>query len=143
MTVAANYNVQDALLTKQNALPAAASTTVNGTAIDLGGALTARGARLEKCEALLSVPAVTTTMVPDTKTITYSIESAVDSVFTSPITLAGSCIVQTGAGGAGAAAATFRLKLPSNCARYVRAKAVSGANVTDSSTLKMTFQLLF
>jgi hypothetical protein len=143
MTTPANFNVRDALLIKSDVLPAAASTTKNGTALDLGNALTARGARLADCELLLSAPALTTTMLPDTKTMTYSIESSVDSAFTSPITLAGSCIVQTGAGGAGAAAATFRLKVPSDCARYIRAKAVSGANVTDSSTLSMKLELLF
>lgn len=138
-----SYNVRDANFVKSNALPADASTTVNGTAIDQGDALTQNGARLAPCELLLSVPAVTTVMVPDTKTITYSIESSVDAAFTSPIALASSCIVQTGAGGAGAAAATFRMKVPSDCARYIRAKAVSGANVTDSSSLSMTLELLF
>lgn len=137
------YELTDAELQKSNALPAAASTTVNGTAIDLGNALSQNGARLEPCELKLSVPAVTTTMVPDAKTITYSIESATDAAFSSPIALATSCIVQTGAGSAGAAAATFRMKVPTGCARYVRAKAVSGANVTDSSAVSMTLELLF
>jgi hypothetical protein len=75
--------------------------------------------------------------------MTFSLQTATDAAFTSPITLAGSCIVQTGAAGAGAAAATFRQKIPSNSARYLRAVAVSGANTTDSSALKMTLELLF
>jgi len=66
-------------------LPNAASTTKNGTALDLANALTDKGARLPTanccCRSRLSLP----TMVPDTKTITYSIESATDSAFTSPV----------------------------------------------------------
>lgn len=138
-----SYNAKDAALRKSDALPAAASTTKNGTALDLGAALSQNGTRLAPCELKLSVPAVTTTMVPNTKTITYSIESAVDAAFSAPIALATGCIVQTGAGGAGAAAAEFRMKLPTNCARYVRAKAVSGADVTNSSAVSMTLELLF
>jgi hypothetical protein len=135
-------SVADATLKSTDALPDAASATVGGTPIDLGP-ITGISARSEKVEALLSVPALTTVMLPDAKTMTYSIEAASDSAFTNPITLAGSCIVQTGAGGAGAAANTFRMKIPGNCARYLRAKAVSGALTTDASSLKMTLQLLF
>jgi hypothetical protein len=136
-------NVKDALLIKSNALPNNASTTVNGTALDPGNALTGRGAYLAQCELLLSAPALNTTMLPDTRTMTYSIEGSVDSAFTSPIALASGCIVQTGAGSAGAAAATFRMKIPSNAPRYIRAKAVSGASTTDASSLSMTLALLF
>jgi len=139
-----SYNLRDAQMIKSDVLPAAASTTKNGTAIDLGDALTANGARLALCELLLSAPALTTTILPDTKTMTYSIEACAASDFGSGVvTLAGSCIVQTGAGTAGAAAATFRAKLPTDCPRYIRAKAVSGANTTDASALSMKLELLF
>jgi len=142
MTLPTTFNVRDALMIKSDALPNAAETTKAGTPLDLG-ALTARGARLERCELLLTAPALATAILPDTKTMTYSIESAIDAAFTNPITLAGGCLVQTGAGGAGAASSTFRLKLPSNCAEFVRAKAVSGAATTDASALSMTLALVF
>jgi len=138
-----SLNVRDASMAKENALPAAASTTVNGTAMDLGP-LTGISSRSENVEALLSAPALTTTILPDTRTMTYSLEACADSAFGSGVvTLAGSCIVQTGAGAAGAAAATFRAKIPGNCPRYLRAKAVSGASTTDASAVKMKLELLF
>lgn len=136
-------NVRDASLAASTSLPNGASTTVNGSAIDLG-TITGISARSERMEAILSAPTLTPTMLPDTRTMTYSLEASNDSAFGSGVvTIAGSCIVQTGASGAGAAAATFRAKIPSNCPRYLRAKAVSGASVTDSSSLKMKLELLF
>jgi hypothetical protein len=142
--MADTYNVRDAELIATDTLPAAASTTKNGTALDQGNALTDRGARVAPCEALLSAPALTTVILPDTKTMTYSVEACAASDFGSGVvTLASGCIVQTGAGGAGAAAASFRMKIPSDCPRYVRAKAVSGADTTDASALSMTFEILF
>jgi hypothetical protein len=141
--LSANYQVRDAAFITVNALPPAAKVTVFGTAIDLADTPTAAGARLASCEWLLSAPALTTEMLPDTKAMTYSIEASVDAAFTTPITLAGSCIVQTGAGGAGAAAATFRLPIPSDCARYIRAKAISSEDVSDCSSVSMKMELLF
>lgn len=141
MTTPTTFNVRDANFIKSDVMPAAASTTKAGTALDLGAALTGRGAHLEKCELLLTMPALTTTMVPDTKTMTYSIEMSTDLAFTSPVTLF--TVTKTGATSAGVAADTFRQKLPGNCYRYVRAKAVSGANVTDSSAVSMKLELLF
>lgn len=141
MTVRASHSLRDANLRKSDAMPAAAATTVNGTAIDQGSALTARGARLADCELQLTMPALTATMVPDTKTMTYSIEMASDAAFSSPTVLWS--LVKTGAESAGVAADTFRQKLPTNCLRYVRAKAVSGANCTDASSVSMVLELLF
>ena len=138
-----SFGVRDASLASNDALPAAASTTVNGTAIDLGE-ITCHGARLEACEALLSAPALSNTVLPNTKTMTYSIEGSELANFASKSTLAGSCIVQTGDGtGNAAAATTCRYKLPSNCPRYIRAVAVSGANTTNAAALEMTLELLF
>src|SRR5207302_1404379 len=117
----------------------AASTTVtSATAIDLGHG--SSGSPLFKGELLLTAPAVTTTMAPDTKTITYNIITSDNSDLSSPTTIAGSLIVQTGAGGAGAATATARFKPASNCKRYVGFTIVSGANITDSSAVSATFE---
>ncbi len=138
-----SFELRDALLKKEDALPNNASTTVNGTSLDLGSAMGQNDARLADCELLLTAPALNTTMLPDTRTMTYSLQCDEDSAFGSPRTLVASCIVQTGAAGAGAAEATFRMKLPSDCERYIRAVAVSGASVTDSSSLKMKLELLF
>lgn len=135
------YNLRDANLIKSDAMPNGASTTKAGTALDLGNALTARGVRLAECELLLTMPALSTTMAPDTRTMTYSIESSSTSTFDAATTLWS--LQKAGASGAGIAADTFRMKIPSNCDRYVRAKAVSGASTTDASTVSMKLELLF
>ena len=138
-----SYELRDAELIKEDALPNNASTTVNGTAIDLGIASGQNSSRLAPCELLLSAPALTTTMLPSTKTMTYSLQCDEDSAFGSPRTLVASCITQTGTASSGAAAAAYRMKLPSDCERYIRAVAVSGDSVTDSSSKKMKLELLF
>jgi hypothetical protein len=140
-----SYEVRDALLIKADALPADAGT-VNGTAIDLG-AVGSHGARLENCEVKLSAPALTVTQLPNTTTATYSIQASAASNFDGAVTLASGCIVQTGAGGAGAAADSFRLKLPTDCPRYLRAVVVGAdvgeAGFGDCSDADMTLELLF
>ena len=137
------HGVRDASLKETKALPAAAGT-VNSDGIDLG-ALSDRGGRFLDCEVLLSAPALGATALPDTTTMTYSIQSSATSNFAATTTLAGSCIVQTGS--TGAAASTFRMKIPSNCQRYIRASAV-GADVGNVSLgncagSELTLELLF
>ena len=51
-------------------------------------------------------------------------------------------IVQTGAGGVGAAAATAQLALPSGVNRYVRVKATNSGSA-DASAKSLTAQLVF
>ena len=87
-------------------------------------------------------PALTTTMLPDTRTMSYVIaDSADNSSFTAIGTLATQ--VQTGASSSGASAATYTFKLPPNTRRYVRLQITSGASTTDSSTKTATLQLAF
>jgi len=130
---------EDALLNVSRALPAAASTAVNSASIDLGHAGT-NGRLHADCEFLVSAPAVNTTMAPDTRTFTYKIQhSDDDSTF---VDIASGVIVQTGAGGAGAAAASFRWRAPSNVKRYVRLVVTSGASTADASSVSATLKLL-
>jgi hypothetical protein len=49
---------------------------------------------------------------------------------------------QLGAGGAGAAAATLRARLPSSCNRYIRVKA-TGSDAGDCSSSNFSARLLF
>jgi hypothetical protein len=134
-------SVRDATLKSTDALPNAASTTVNGTAIDLGP-ITGISARSELCEVLLTAPAVTDTMVPNTKTMTYHLETSATSNFASATRVVASAIVQTGAG-SGVVTSNYRWKIPSTCQRYLRAVAVSGANTTNAAAVDMTLELLF
>ena len=135
------YNLRDESFIKSDAMPNGASTTKAGTALDLGNALTARGVRVAECELFLTMPALTATMAPDTRTMTYSIESSATSTFDSATTLWS--LQKAGASSAGIAADTFRMKIPSNCDRHIRAKAVSGASTTDASAVSMKLELLF
>lgn len=138
----ATHNVQDASLRKTRALPAAASSTVHSAGIDLG-ALSARGARLADCELVVEAPAVGVAVLPNTKTLTYTVQHDDDSAFGGAANLFPSLIVQTGAGGAGAAAAVARRKLPTDCKRYVRLSITSGADVGDGSALSAVMSLRF
>jgi hypothetical protein len=61
-------------------------------------------------EVLVSAPALSTTIAPDTRTMTYRIQHDTDSAFGTAATLVDNLIVQTGAGGVGAAAATAPLQ---------------------------------
>jgi len=131
----ANANVLAAQKTKALPNGAASSST---DAIDLGP-LTDRGAR-PPMELEILAPALTAAQLPDDKTMTYKVESDSASNFASPKTLADAVLVQTGAGGAGAAAATARFAIPSDCERYVRVTATN-SGTGDASGASMTVNL--
>jgi hypothetical protein len=132
----ANYKVT-------TALPASASATVNGTSMDLGDAVSGIPyATTETINLQVLAPALSTTILPDTRTMTYTIQDSADnSSFAAIGTLAAQ--VQTGASSAGAAAATYTFKLPPNTRRYIRLSIASGASTTDASATSATTQLVF
>lgn len=127
-------NVQDkAVNPVPFALPSAASSSTNSTAIDIG----AGNYQPENIELELSVPALSTTIVPDTRTVTYIIETSTDPAFGSiDQTLLSQ--VSTGAGAAGVGAFLERVRIPSNCARYVRFKVTFGASTTTGAAVSAT-----
>lgn len=133
-------NIQDASLNPVAfALPAAASTSTQSAVIDLG-ADTYKG---ERIELDLAIPALSTTIAPDTRTVTAIIETSTTSNFAAVDATIFSRTL-TGAGGAGIGAQTgLRCRLPSNCARYVRAKVTFGASTTDGSAVSATFTARF
>jgi hypothetical protein len=136
---AVGFLMKDGLLKKTAALPAAAgSTSTAGIDLEEG----TRGDFLANCEFLLTAPALTTTQLPDTKTMTYKLEHDTDSAFGTATTIAASVITQTGAGGAGAAGSTFRFRAATTVKRYVRATATGGAAIGDCSAASMTLELL-
>lgn len=83
-----------------------------------------RGLELE-----VVAPALTTAKLPDTKTLTYDLQHDDAVGFGTVATLAAAVIVQTGAGGTGAAGQTIRFAVPSTCKRYVRLKVTGVATV--------------
>jgi hypothetical protein len=135
------FGVKDEAVKGTRALPAAASSTVDGAAIDLGHG--AKGDFLANAEFKLEAPAVTTTMAPDTRTLTYSIIHSDNADLSAPTVLMPSVIVQTGAGGAGAAAADYTFRPPVDVKRYIGVRIVSGASITDSSARSATLRGMF
>jgi len=129
-------NIQDASLNPATfTLPAAASTSTTSAVIDMG----TDTFKTERIEFDLAIPALSTTIAPDTRTVTAIIETSTTSVFTAVDATIFSRIL-TGAGGTGIAAQSgLRCRLPSNCAQYVRAKITFGASTTDGSAVSATF----
>jgi len=123
------------------ALPASASSSTNSTNIDLETAA-GNNFRDGNIELELSVPALSATIVPDTRTVTYIIETSTTSAF-SAVDQTLLSVVQTGASGAGVGAFLERVRLPSNCARYVRFKISFGASTTTGAAVNATGSVLF
>lgn len=131
----------DKLLRNTRALPAAASSTVDGAALLVDN--TTRGEFVAPCQVKISAPAVNATMAPDTRTFTYSVITSDAANLGTPTVIASAVITQTGAGGAGAAAATATIRLPLNVKKYIGLRIVSGASTGDASSVAGTLELLF
>lgn len=132
------FGIKDTLLKVTKALPnGAASTTSDG--IDLGHGT--RGDFVAPCELKISAPALGVTPLPDAKTMIFIVEHDDASNFSGVATLLDRVIIQTGAGGAGAAAATKTVRLPVDTKRYVRVKATGSAS-GDASGSSFTAELL-
>lgn len=125
---------KDALLSVSKALPNGAAT-ISSDPIDLG-----KGPKLADGELLLEIPALATGLLPDTQTVTYTIESCADAAFGSGVVSHAQGTVQTGAGGAGAVATKVRHKPASTSHRYWRAKAVkTGAANASAASLTLSY----
>jgi hypothetical protein len=120
------------------ALPAAAGASTSSAAIDFGP----DAVKPENLELELSVPALSTVIVPNTKTVTYIIETSATENFAA-IDQTLMAEVQAGAGGAGVGAFLKRVRLPSNCARYVRFKVTLGADTTTAAAVSATGTVRF
>jgi hypothetical protein len=135
-----SFGLRDAQVKETAALPNGAAT-IYSTGLDLGP-ISGPDRFLPECESEIAAPAVTTAMLGDAATIKYSIQAAVDSAFTSPVLVAADVLTQTGAGGAGAAAATARFRLIGQSLRYVRIRAINSA-AGNASTVSLTHRLVF
>jgi hypothetical protein len=120
----------DQSLVKSIALPAAAAAN-NTASVNLGSKTLGPVADFVELEIFIGATAA----LVDTKTITLTVkDSADDSSFAAVPSLA--TLVQTGAGGAGAAAATRRVRLPGSTRQFLRVDAAvesgGGSNVAVS-----------
>lgn len=137
--VGMSFQVADKSLTKTKALPNGGASTVTD-AIDLGHGTTGR--LLANMEFLLEAPAMGVTPMSNGKTMIYSVETDNDAAFGSAKVVISALLTQTGAGGAGCAAASERFRLPTNCERYIRVKA-TGSTTGDASASSMTLTPVF
>ena len=126
---------QDAALNPAaKTLPSAHSTTVYTASIDLGAVTPFIPG---KVEFQLVTPALNTSQLPDTRTVTYTLQdSADDSSFAAVQVL--SEATQTGASSAGAAAGTVRFMVPSDVRQYIRVAITTGASTGDCSAASAT-----
>ena len=119
---------------KTIALPNAGGGTVYSAGVELG-VLTARGASETASEFVVTAPALTVVMLPDGETCKYSIQRATDAAFSSPEMFAADVLVQTGAGAAGAAAASARIGVPTNHLAFYRLRIVLSPGAANSSAV--------
>jgi hypothetical protein len=133
-------SLRDASLKVTRALPSGAAT-VTSTAIDTGKT-TALGNQSGAVEYLLSAPALAVGELANGSTMTYNILWSDAAALSAPTTHIAAAIVQTGAGGAGATAATYRFRLPSTAGRYIFITAVNSA-AADASAKSATLEALF
>lgn len=130
-------NRRDASFLTSLTLPAAGANA-NSDSIDLEAV--APGVTAESIEVEIAHPALAS--LANDKDLTIHLEdSADDSTFADISELAS--VVSTGAGGAGAAAKTVTLKLPSDVRRYIRINAAVEADGGDNTGSAATLDLLF
>jgi hypothetical protein len=121
-------NLKDAELIRTVALPAAGAD-ITTTALDLGQ-VPPNEFRFEIELVLPALPSLV-----DTKKVTITLEDSADGSAYAPVVGLATLEV-TGAGGAGAAAVTRRVRPPAHLRRYLRAKAAveaAGGNSTDKT----------
>ena len=132
--------LKDASLKLTLALPASNTTVYATPGLDTGNI---GGNHPGGVEFLLTAPALTTAQLGDAATMKYSIlYDSVNPIDASSTVLHADIITQTDAGGAGAAGATKRFKLPSTAGRILGFKVVNSANA-DASAASATLEALF
>lgn len=126
-------NLQDASVALTVSVPSAGNNSTS-TALDLGQ-LTPFPMN-EHIDFLLAVPAQAT--LAETKTVTLKVQDSADGVSFADLAGVGT-LVQTGAGGVGAAASTLRVKLALGVRRYVAINvATAGSSGTVSGSASLT-----
>jgi hypothetical protein len=131
------FLARDAKLIKSIALPNGAAT-VTSAAIELGNRV--GNDFVADCELLITAPALVVGDLANSATMTYNIQQSVDSGSTWTTHEAGA-IIQTGAGGVGAAGATRRFRFPTTVGSQIRLQ-VTNSGAGDASDKSATIELL-
>jgi len=125
--------------------------TLSGTlALPNGAAITASApldlgmlaAFIPPLTATINAPVLSTGQLPDAATITYWVEGSNDAAFGNPVNIAPVALVQTGAGGAGAAVAQAVVAMPKKLYRWVRLMA-KNSGLGNASEVSATLILDF
>lgn len=132
------FAIKDADLEQSKALPAAPGS-IYTTAFDLGAGIP-NAEFLADAEFTIAAPALTVVQLPNGETATYKVQDSTDNV--TFVTVADAVLVQTGAGGAGAAAANGRARLPSDVSRYVRLAVTISGGAGDCSAASATARIV-
>jgi hypothetical protein len=127
-------NIQDKDLTLTRALPTA-DGTVTSSDFDLGADIY----KGENYELEVTIPALTSTLLPNADTLTLTIQGGAAVTPTTSINLVQ---VTTGTGST-VAEQKIRFRLPSNCPRYINAKFVAAGGTGNMSGVSATIKLLF
>ncbi len=128
------FGLQDAQLNTALVLPNGAATTTSA-GIDLQNGT--HGDFVAPVQFTLTVPACTTSILPDAGTITYDIYTSPNADLSSSTKIIAGLIVQTGASSAGAAGASADFRVPTGVGRYLFYKAVK-SGTGNASTLSAT-----
>jgi hypothetical protein len=124
------YRVADAHLRVSFNLPNGATST---TSAGINLELTHRSDFVAEHEVELAAPALSAAELPDNQTMSYAVEHDGSANFSTATVLIPRVAVQTGTGGAGAAAQTVRFKLPNHVKRHVRVRATNSGTGNASS----------
>ncbi len=127
---------KDAQLKGTLALPAGASA-VRGAAIKLDTG--SRGGLVADVEWLISAPVLVVGKLANGSTMTYDVTTSANADGSSPTVIYPGVIVQLGAGGVGAAAATKTVRLPVNVTGYI-ALQVTNSAAADASASSATLE---
>ena len=125
-------NIQDYNLTITRALPTA-DGTVTSSDFDFG----TNTVFPENTELVIAIPALSSTILPSADTLTVTVQGGSTAT---PSTSLDMVKVVTGTGST-IAAQEWRVRLPSNCPRYVNVKFVLAGGTGDGSGVSATLTL--
>jgi len=141
LNFAGGYGLRDANLKATKALPNGQANVVS-TGMSIGE--TIKADLVAGVEFLLTAPALTVAQLGNADTMTYDVLISPNANMSNPVTVNAAVIVQTGANGAGAVAATYRFRLPSNIGAsgtYLAIKATN-SSAKDTSAASLTLEAL-
>ena len=128
-------NMRDANLKLSLVLPSGAVTTTVAAGLDIGPVTTqGQFVNANSGEFLLEAPALTVTELPNAATVIYDLITSASANMGTPTVVDTNILTQTGSGGAGAVAATKRVKLPSNIGQQYVGFRATGVAATLAAT---------